>query len=76
MTIKELRKAGYKVRVLHHRVPSAWGLYSARGGTTEIIIDSPSGQHFEGQAKCSEKDNYNKKLGVRIALGRTGILNT
>jgi len=23
-----------------------------------------------GKSKCSPKDNYNKKLGVRIALGR------
>lgn len=47
----------------------------AKGGSTQIIIDSPSGKHFQGVAICSKKDNYNKKLGVRIALGRCGVLN-
>jgi hypothetical protein len=44
-----------------------------KGGSTHIIIDSPSGDHYEGVALCSIKDNYNKKLGVRIALGRCNI---
>jgi hypothetical protein len=45
----------------------------AKGGSTQIIIDSPTGQHFQGLAICSKKENYNKKMGVRIALGRTGV---
>jgi len=44
-----------------------------KGGSTQIIIDSPSGDHYEGLAICSKKENYNKKLGVRIALGRCNI---
>jgi len=46
-----------------------------KGGSTEIVIDSPSGQHYHGLAICSKKENYNKKMGVRIALGRSGVLN-
>ena len=45
-----------------------------KGGSTHIIIDSPNGFHFEGVALCSRNDNYDKKLGVRIALGRSGII--
>lgn len=46
-----------------------------KGGSTQVIIDSPNGQHFEGHSICSKKDNYDKKMGVRIALGRSGVLN-
>ena len=45
----------------------------AKGGSTEIIIDSPNGEHFRGLAICSKKENYNKKMGVRIALGRSDV---
>jgi hypothetical protein len=44
-----------------------------KGGSTQIVVDSPSGEHYVGLAICSNKDNYNKKLGVRIALGRCSI---
>ena len=47
-----------------------------KGGSTQIVIDSPSGDHYEGLAICSKKENYNKKLGVRIALGRCNINKT
>ncbi len=39
----------------------------------KIIIDSPTGENYRGLAICSKKDNYNKKLGVKIALGRCGF---
>jgi hypothetical protein len=84
MTVQQLRNNGYKVKVLHNRLYN--GYYSwqvghnfesinpdTKGGSTEIIIDSPSGQHFHGIAICSRKENYDKKLGVRIALGRCGL---
>lgn len=82
-SIQELRNAGYKVRVLHFRDrisknrmdTSMTGYESPKGGFTKVIIDSPEGNHYEGEAHCSKKDNYNKKLGVRIALGRCGVQN-
>lgn len=90
MTIQELRKDGYKVRVLHNRLYNGyykWQVGSkstsdhgygpidpdTKGGSTQIVVDSPSGEHYEGLAICSKKENYNKKLGVRIALGRCNI---
>jgi len=91
MTVQQLRNWGYKVRVLHNRLYNGyhkWQVGSipksghcgpidpdAKGGSTEIVIDSPSGQHYHGLAICSKKENYNKKMGVRIALGRSGVLN-
>ena len=47
----------------------------AKGGSTQVIIDSPSGENYVGHALCNNKDNYNKKLGVRIAIGRCNIPN-
>lgn len=86
MTVQQLRNMGYKVRVLHNRLYNGYHKWQvgareyiqhyapidpdAKGGSTQIIIDSPSGQHFQGLAICSKKENYNKKMGVRIALGR------
>lgn len=72
MTIQELRNAGYKVRVLHNRLYNGVDP-DAKGGSTQVVIDSPSGEHFSGLAICSKKENYNKKLGVKIALGRCGF---
>ena len=84
MTVQQLRNNGYKVKVLHNRLYNgsfAWQVANTqnmngpidpdtKGGSTEVIIDSPSGQHFHGLAICSKKENYDKKLGVRIAIGR------
>ena len=87
MTVQQLRNNGYKVKVLHNRLYNgsfAWQVANnqnmngpidpdTKGGSTEIIIDSPSGEHFHGIAICSRKENYDKKLGVRIAIGRCGL---
>ena len=90
MTVQELRNKGYKVKVLHNRLYNGYHKWQvgasaakynygpidpdAKGGSTQVIIDSPNGEHFQGLAICSNKENYNKKMGVRIALGRSGVL--
>lgn len=89
MTIQQLRNMGYKVRVLHNRLYNGYHKWQvgavesayrygpidpdSKGGSTQVIIDSPNGEHFQGLAICSKKENYNKKMGVRIALGRSGV---
>ena len=89
MTVQELRKQGFKVRVLHNRLYNGYHKWQVgdrehaknygpldpdpKGGSTEIVIDSPTGEHYHGTAICSRKENYNKKMGVRIALGRSGV---
>lgn len=91
MTIQELRNNGYKVRVLHNRLYNGYYKWQVgnnsnyggeaidpdtKGGSTQVVIDSPNGEHFEGHAVCSKKENYNKRLGVMIALGRSGVFNS
>lgn len=89
MTVQQLRNMGYKVRVLHCRLYNGYHTWQvggheyiqrnapvdpdAKGGSTQVVIDSPTGEHFQGLAICSKKENYNKKMGVRIALGRSGV---
>lgn len=76
ITVSYLRKNGYKVAVIHHRNKDKNGTVKPKGGKTVLIIDSPIGEHFEGTAKCSNEDNYDKKLGIRIALGRSGVIKS
>ena len=41
------------------------------GGMTSVTVESSDGkEYFMNDANCSKKDNYSKKLGVKIALGR------
>lgn len=77
-TIRDLRYAGYKVRVLHSR-PMSYTCkmsgqspeVSAKGGTTVIEITTPDGKKtVTGKAECSIKDVWNRKLGNKIALNR------
>lgn len=78
MTVEQLRKSGYKVRVIHTRrgktMPRLDGgmvqTVSERGGKTVVQVRTPDGEELEGVAVCSVKDNFNRRLGVRIALGR------
>jgi|LakMenE01Jun11ns_1017448.scaffolds.fasta_scaffold9928910_6 hypothetical protein len=80
-TVENLRKSGWKVRVLHYRndescegkVKSSHSKeykINPKGGKTVVILDSPFGEHFEGLAICNAGDLYNKKIGVKIAIGR------
>lgn len=72
MKVHDLRKAGYKVRVLHFRVHDdrVLGDVHPKGGETVIQITTPDGMNLEGRARCSEKELYNKRVGVQVALGR------
>jgi hypothetical protein len=76
LTVSYLRKSGYKVAVFHKRNKDKNGTILPKGGKTVLVIDSPHGEHFEGSAKCSNEDNYDKKLGIRIALGRSGVVSS
>lgn len=72
MTVHELRKSGYKVRVLHYRNGKSMCFWEddPKGGETVVQITTPDGRELEGCAKCSDKDLYNKKIGVKVAIGR------
>ena len=71
-TVKSLRQKGYKVRVLHKRKyknPLSDN-FEEKGGETILEIRTPEGTEISESARCHEKDNYNKKEGVRVALER------
>lgn len=60
-----------------HNRPNHWdealGKYvaEAKGGTTTVKLLNEAGDVLaEAEAVCSPLDNYNRKLGVTIALGR------
>lgn len=41
-----------------------------RGGETVVELTTPDGEVLVGDSVCCEKDFFNKKMGVKIALGR------
>ena len=82
-TVKSLREKGYRVKVHHirrcKRAPGyelvsfpeqAKNIILPTGGITDVTVVPPNGGGVNGIAHCSMKDNYNKKRGVMIALGR------
>ena len=76
-TIKQLRQSGYKIRVMHIRdmisIRKLSGLsqtFSNFGGKTKIEVTSPEGSTSTGESICSSKENYNRRIGNEIALGR------
>jgi hypothetical protein len=78
LSIKNLRRRGWKVRVLQQRnyflrdrFDGTSSEVSAKGGRTEIQLTSPDkAVNVSGVAACSEEDNYDRKVGNAIALGR------
>lgn len=73
LSVKKLRREGWKVRVLHCRlynVVNGEFFPTAKGGNTRIELTTPSGEDFYGDAVCHPLENYNKKEGVRVALER------
>jgi len=76
--IKQLRQAGYKVRVLHKRnynTIQRLGGYSKeiapKGGETFIEITTPDKSlTTAGASICSDNDLFNRRTGNMIALGR------
>lgn len=59
ITIEGLRKSGFKVFVNHQ---SHWH--------TQIFVTDLHGNTSFGYALCNDKDQPNRKLGNKIALGR------
>lgn len=70
ITVESLRKRGCKIRVHHHRRKAGCGAINPLGGKTVVEITTPDGTTLVGVSRCSRKENFNKRLGVRIALGR------
>lgn len=72
-TIHQLRRAGWKVRVIHgltHEKYVGQEIVNHSNRFTKIEITSPDKKDASGIAFCSKNDQWNRKLGNRIALGR------
>jgi len=77
-TIKQLRQTGWKVRVMHRRnhdtirtIDGDYPEVSNFGGSTTIELTTPDGSITTiGKAICSDKENFNRRIGNSIALGR------
>lgn len=78
LTIKQLRQKGYKVRVMHTRdtktvqkISGPIQEVSNFGGSTKIELTTPDMEWTTvGEAVCSVEDNFNRRFGNEIALGR------
>jgi hypothetical protein len=75
-TIQQLRQEGYKVRVIHERIVNnndhkGGPKIEPRGGKTIIELTTPVGdKSVFAVAECSKSDNFDRKMGNRIALRR------
>lgn len=74
LTVQRLRQAGYMVRVYHYRrsVQDPFGKPTVlpNGGYTVVTVKTPEGITYTERADCSNQDQYNKKIGVQICIGR------
>jgi AraC-like DNA-binding protein len=76
LTVNDLKQKGYQVWVRHYRRKNINRNVSppveeiAQYGGYTIVRLKDEYQEEVGVAFCSKKDKFNKKLGLRIALGR------
>jgi hypothetical protein len=63
-TVQSLRQNQWKVAVIHKNKNVAPKAY------THIIVTTPDKKHAEGFAYVHDEDNFDRKIGVRVALGR------
>ena len=78
-TVEELKARGYEVYV-HHEKEEIFGeepkYLKSRAEVlgvrvkTSVAFKSPIGEKAVGQAVCHPSDNWNRKKGIAIALGR------
>lgn len=69
--INELRQLGWRVEIEHLRKVDAQHNVSPRGGATIVkIVNEEERLLASSLAQCSEQDNYNRRIGATIALGR------
>jgi len=69
--VKALLPPGSKVRLRHLRITADTdGAVLPRGGWTIAEAITPLGMRFRAEAVCSDRDNFSKKIGRDIALGR------
>lgn len=55
---------------MRERFPVSERAILPNGGMTTARIELPDGRVATGEARCSVRDNYNRKIGRDIAIGR------
>ena len=74
-TVEELKARGYEVYVHHEKqevIDDKYGVVQSLGTRvkTTVAFKSPIGEKAVAQAVCHPSDNWNRKKGIAIALGR------
>lgn len=80
-SVRALQEKGFTIEVKHFRRFAGLDDYfqkhsqperspESTGGSTLVVITDQNGETGKGRAQCSEKDNYNRKVGICIAAGR------
>jgi len=69
-TVEDIKQLGYKIRVFHDRTKNKDGSISPRGGSTTVEITDNHGHTALGKARCHERDNFVKRIGIMVAIGR------
>ena len=75
-TIAELRRSGHKVRVHRRDLNENEAELAVRCAkdshcpVTEVTVTNPDGKSASGVAYRASGDQFNRKLGNKIALGR------
>lgn len=67
--LKELNQKR-DVDVEHIRRKDTVGNLLPTGGQTKVILRTPDYGMIETIVECSKKERYNKRIGLKIALGR------
>lgn len=73
---EKLKQDGLTYRVFHNRPivgerEDERPIFDGKGGATLVSIYDADGNFLaNGTSVCSKRDNFTKKLGVTIALGR------
>lgn len=74
MNVQQLKNLGYQVKIIHNRRmeldETTWDYtILPRGGATNVTLVK-DGKAYGGIALCSDKDNYCKSTGRKVALAR------
>lgn len=69
---EKLKAAGCRIDVLHTRLVAHYPnpVVLPRGGRTTVKVTLPSGYTLTKHAQCSNLDNFNKRIGREVAMGR------
>jgi hypothetical protein len=60
----------YDKLVLESEVREKGLKFAPTGGKTVLSITTTDGRDITVESRCSDQDNYNKKIGIRLALSK------